>query len=85
MADALDRMARELNNSFEVNLTLPQMRERLGAAWIAALAPSDKTLRQAVRAGMNAECPPGAGITDRGAELALIALQSCFQNAASKE
>lgn len=36
--------------------------------------PNKPELIAAVRARMNAECPPGQGITDRGAELAIIAV-----------
>lgn len=47
----------------------------------AALDPDDEHLRRAVIVGMNSECPPGQGITERGAELALIALRNVFANA----
>lgn len=83
MSDALDRASRELNSSFDANVTLPKMRERIAAAFAAGIDPDDASLRRAVRAGMNAECPPGQGITDRGAELALIALRNVFQKASS--
>lgn len=75
-SDALKRGAEALHKAMLIDKS--DLDVCVMATVSTAIDPSDPELRKLVRIAMNAECPPGQGITDRGAELALTILSEFF-------
>lgn len=72
--------SKEIERLCDVIRTRDKAIEQLQAQ-LFAVTPNSGELIAAVRARMNAESPPGLGVSDRGAELAILAVTE-FMDAA---